>query len=136
MMTGNIMDYLDWYGDFDFSVLPFNDVDNLILAELSYASLDGIVKEPQLGRKLRTISVKDAADELSKSGRMEKSCKLEQNAGQLLLEMAKGKRFSDALLAGYVDKHDFKNQEQFSALHIYLPDGTLLSRIPVLMIRY
>lgn len=125
MMTGNIMDYLDWYGDFDFSVLPFNDVDNLILAELSYASLDGIVKEPQLGRKLRTISVKDAADELSKSGRMEKSCKLEQNAGQLLLEMAKGKRFSDALLAGYVDKHDFKNQEQFSALHIYLPDGTL-----------
>ena len=125
MMTGNIMDYLDWYGDFDFSVLPFNDVDNLILAELSYASLDGIVKEPQLGRRLRTISVKDAADELSKSGRMEKSCKLEQNAGQLLLEMAKGKRFSDALLAGYVDKHDFKNQEQFSALHIYLPDGTL-----------
>jgi hypothetical protein len=125
MMTGNIMDYLDWYGDFDFSVLPFNDVDNLILAELSYASLDGIVKEPQLGRRLRTISVKDAANELNESGRMEKSCKLEKNAGQLLLEMAKGKRFSDALLAGYVDKHDFKNQEQFSALHIYLPDGTL-----------
>lgn len=43
MMTGNIMDYLEWYGDFDFSVMPFNEVDNLILAELSYASLDGIV---------------------------------------------------------------------------------------------
>ena len=49
MMTGNIMDYLEWYGDFDFSVMPFNEVDNLILAELSYASLDGIVPEPQLG---------------------------------------------------------------------------------------
>ena len=34
MMTGNIMDYLEWYGDFDFSVMPFNEVDNLILAEL------------------------------------------------------------------------------------------------------
>ena len=43
MMTGNIMDYLEWYGDFDFSVMPFNEVDNLILAELSYASLDNLV---------------------------------------------------------------------------------------------
>jgi hypothetical protein len=125
MMTGNIMDYLEWYGDFDFSVMPFNEVDNLILAELSYASLDGIVPEPQLGRKLRPISVKEAALKLDESGRLEKSCKLERNAGLLLLEMAKGRRFADAVLAGYVDKHDFKNQEQFSALHVYLSDGTL-----------
>lgn len=125
MMTGNIMDYLEWYGDFDFSVMPFNEVDNLILAELSYASLDGIVSEPQLGRKLRSISVKEAAIKLDESGRLEKSCKLERNAGLLLLEMAKGRRFADAVLAGYVDKHDFKNQEQFSALHVYLSDGTL-----------
>ena len=125
MMTGNIMDYLEWYGDFDFSVMPFNEVDNLILAELSYASLDGIVPEPQLGRKLRPISVKEAALKLDESGKLEKSCKLERNAGLLLLEMAKGRRFADAVLAGYVDKHDFKNQEQFSALHVYLSDGTL-----------
>ncbi|HAX60107.1 MAG TPA: hypothetical protein DCY19_09365 [Eubacterium sp.] len=125
MMTGNIMDYLEWYGDFDFSVMPFNEVDNLILAELSYASLDGIVPEPQLGRKLRSISVKEAALKLDESGRLEKSCKLERNAGLLLLEMAKGRRFADAVLAGYVDKHDFENQEQFSALHVYLSDGTL-----------
>lgn len=125
MMTGNIMDYLEWYGDFDFSVMPFNDVDNLILAELSYASLDGIVPEPQLGRKLRTVTVSEAAQKLRESGRVEKSCRLEQNAGLLLFEMAKSRRFADALLAGYVDKHDFENQEQFSALHIYLSDGTL-----------
>ncbi len=125
MMTGNIMDYLEWYGDFDFSVMPFNEVDNLILAELSYASLDGIVPEPQLGRRLTTISVKEAAHRLEESGRLEKSCRLERNAGLLLLEMAKGRRFSDAVLAGYVDKHDFENQEQFSALHVYLSDGTL-----------
>ena len=79
MMTGNIMDYLEWYGDFDFSVMPFNEVDNLILAELSYASLDGIVPEPQLGRKLRPISVKEAALKLDESGRLEKSCKLERD---------------------------------------------------------
>ena len=125
MMTGNIMDYLEWYGDFDFSVLPFNEVDNLILAELSYASLDRIVPEPQPGRKITGVSVKEAAQRLMAGGRVEKSCKLEQNAGFILYQMAKGKRFSDAVLGAYVDKHDFENQEQFSALHVYLPDDTI-----------
>ena len=125
MMTGNIMDYLEWYGDFDFSVLPFNEVDNLILAELSYASLDRIVTEPQPGRKITGVPVKEAAQRLMASGRVEKSCKLEQNAGFILYQMAKGKRFSDAVLGAYVDKHDFENQEQFSALHVYLPDDTI-----------
>lgn len=125
MMTGNIMDYLEWYGDFDFSVLPFNEVDNLILAELSYASLDRIVPEPQPGRKITGVPVKEAAQRLMASGRVEKSCKLEQNAGFILYQMAKGKRFSDAVLGAYVDKHDFENQEQFSALHVYLPDDTI-----------
>ena len=101
MMTGNIMDYLEWYGDFDFSVLPFNEVDNLILAELSYASLDRIVPEPQLGRKTTGVPVKEAAQRLMASGRVEKSCKLEQNAGFILYQMAKGKRFSDAVLGAY-----------------------------------
>ena len=72
MMTGNIMDYLEWYGDFDFSVLPFNEVDNLILAELSYASLDRIVPEPQPGRKITGVPVKEAAQRLMASGRVEK----------------------------------------------------------------
>ena len=125
MMTGNIMDYLEWYGDFEFSVLPFNEVDNLILAELSYAALDRIVPEPQLGKNAEGVTVREAAARLRASGRVENSCKLEQNAGLLLYEMANGKRFSDAVLAAYVDKHDFENQEQFSALHIYLPDDTI-----------
>lgn len=125
MMTGNIMDYLEWYGDFEFSVLPFNEVDNLILAELSYAGLDRIVPEPQLGKNAEGVTVREAAARLRTSGRVENSCKLEQNAGLLLYEMAKGKRFSEAVLAAYVDKHDFENQEQFSALHVYLPDDTI-----------
>ena len=122
MMTGNIIDYLEWYGDFDFSVLPFNEVDNLILAELSYAGLAGIVPEP--GADAGFIKVKEAARLLKESGTMETSCKLERNAGLLLYAMSEGKRFSGAELGEYVDKHDFENQEQFSALHVRLEDGT------------
>lgn len=126
-MTGNIIDYLDWYGRFDFDALAFNEVDNLILAELSYATLSGIVKEPatDLFAVSESITIKEAAKLLKASGIMEKCCKLEQNAGELLMAMAKSNRFGKSLLSNYVEKHDFENQEQFSALHIKLPNGVL-----------
>ena len=38
-----MLDYLDWYGDFDFRAVPFNEVDNLILAQISYLDLAGVV---------------------------------------------------------------------------------------------
>ena len=127
MMTGNIMDYLEWYGDFDFSVMPFNEVDNLILAELSYASLDGIVPEPQLGRKLRPISVKEAALKLDESGRLEKSCKLERNAG-LLLRM----RYLQDMLTNMT----LKIRSSFRHFMCICPMGHFLSPIRVRMIPY
>ena len=120
-MTGNIMDYLEWYGNFDFDVLKFNEVDNLILCELSYAKLDGIV--PEEGDD-DYISIREAALELDRSGTMENCCRLEQNAGKLLFAMAESKRYRKARLYNYVNKHDFENQEQFCALHIDLDDGT------------
>ena len=33
---GNIMDYLDWRGDITFEQSPFNEVDNVILAQLAF----------------------------------------------------------------------------------------------------
>ena len=39
----SILDYLDWRGDITFAERPFNEVDNLLLAELSYLDFDGIV---------------------------------------------------------------------------------------------
>ena len=42
---GNIISYLRWRGDLLWSEAPFNEVDNLILACLSYFDFDGIVSE-------------------------------------------------------------------------------------------
>ena len=42
----NIMDYLDWRGDLPLTVSPFNEVDGLILAELSFINFEGIVPPP------------------------------------------------------------------------------------------
>ena len=52
----NLMDYLDWRGDLTFREAPFNEVDNLILAQLVYVEFAGIVPAP--GEE-GTITVKD-----------------------------------------------------------------------------
>ena len=39
----NILDYIDWRGDLSFDVSPFNEVDGLILSQLSYVIFDGIL---------------------------------------------------------------------------------------------
>ena len=44
----NLMDYLDWRGDLTLEISPFNEVDALILAELSFVDFDGIVPPPEL----------------------------------------------------------------------------------------
>ena len=42
----NILDYLDWRGDLTLQQSPFNEVDNLILAELSFLDFGGILVPP------------------------------------------------------------------------------------------
>ena len=39
----NMIDYLDWRGDISLRNSPFNEVDNLILSNLSYGRFDGSV---------------------------------------------------------------------------------------------
>ncbi|MDE7366373.1 MAG: hypothetical protein K2N24_03340, partial [Lachnospiraceae bacterium] len=55
----NIMDYLNWRGDLTFEESPLNEIDSLILANLSYVPLDGIVPSPW---ELESISLKEASD--------------------------------------------------------------------------
>jgi hypothetical protein len=46
-VMANIFDYLDWRGDIPFSVDPFSEADNLVLAELAYTDFDGIIDADQ-----------------------------------------------------------------------------------------
>ena len=52
-----IFDYLEWRGDVPFSADPFQEVDNLVLAELVYTDFSGIV--PSDGTE---ITLQDAFD--------------------------------------------------------------------------
>ena len=48
----NLLDYLDWRGDLTLRQSPFNEVDNLILAELSFVDFGGIVPPPGIFRSI------------------------------------------------------------------------------------
>ena len=54
----NILDYLDWRGDLTLAQAPFNEVDNLILAELSFVDFRDVV--PAVGGG--SLPLSDAAD--------------------------------------------------------------------------
>lgn len=55
----NLMDYLDWRGDLLLEDAPFNEVDNLILAELSFLDFGGIL--PDVGEG-ESLTVQEALD--------------------------------------------------------------------------
>lgn len=39
----NILDYISWRGDLSFLASPFNDIDALVLCQISYIDFDGLL---------------------------------------------------------------------------------------------
>ena len=57
----DLFDYLTWRGDLSFKAVPFNKIDALLLAHLSYSIFDGIVPESFTERKTFTEVARDFA---------------------------------------------------------------------------
>ncbi|MBP5748302.1 MAG: hypothetical protein J6W63_08090, partial [Treponema sp.] len=39
----NIIDYIDWRGDIDFCASPFNEIDAVILCQITYLDFEGLI---------------------------------------------------------------------------------------------
>lgn len=119
----SILDYLDWRGDLTLEVSPFNEVDNLILSELSYIDYAEVVPGPELPWG---ITVADAAScYFAKYGEAgpPMGTGLPKELPLLLKKAAGSARFGVAKLSGYVNRIDEAEQKQFSAVTILLDDG-------------
>lgn len=114
----NLMDYLDWRGDLTLEADPFNEVDNLILAELSFVNFLDIVPAPGEGESIRLCDAA-AAYFARNSGESINMGVLVPAAIPLMLEkMMNCARFRDMRLSGFVDMLDVEKAEQFAALTI------------------
>ena len=117
-----VFEYLEWRADVPLYTYPFNEVDNLILAELAYTDFSGIV--PGDGT---WVSLKDAAEMFfavhdRESVRASKSCTAK--AALLMDGMLTGDRFGNMFLSHCLNEFDPEKELQLAAVTFHLNDRT------------
>lgn len=121
----NMMDYLDWRGDLTFEAAAFNEVDNLLLAQLVYVDFDGVVAGPgseegiSLEEACRLFFERHDEEALLAKVSMTKS------APFVMRKMARTRRFRNVILSKYVNDISDEEQSQFSVVCAMLPDESL-----------
>lgn len=118
----DIYDYLKWRGDIPFTADPFNEVDNLVLAELAYTDFDGVLSD-----SFRKISVRTADARYFKMHSREEAENSSNHfvrAPVLMDGMLSGRRFSDMQLMKYLDVVNADKDMQISAVTCLLNDGS------------
>ena len=122
----NLLDYLDWRGDLTLEQAPFNEVDNLILAELSFVDFKDIVSGPGEGD---SVVLREAAEQFlsrfPKGEKIDMGVLVPAAIPEMLRKMADSRRFGDMKLNCFVDHLDVGKGEQFAALAIETGDKTL-----------
>lgn len=121
----NILDYLDWRGDLTFDQSPFNEVDNLLLSQLVYVDLAGIVPGPESKEKIRIAEVSRIFFATHDEQKILEKVSMTKTAMYVLKKMAKSERYKDAMLGGYVNSISIEEQSQFAVVCAYLGDRSL-----------
>lgn len=121
----NILDYLDWRGDLTLDRDAFNEVDNLLLAELSFVDFGGIV--PKSGGE--SVPLWRAAEaffaQFPEGEKIDMGLLVPKPIPEMLRRMAASRRFGDMRLNCFEDQLDTDKAEQFAALTVELGDGSL-----------
>ena len=117
----NITDYLEWRGDLSFKVSPFNEVDNLILAELSYIQLEKKEKQTPITIKEAITAYFEKYDEKQ----IQSQFALSKNPIPFFKALQKSKRFGNLIIENYVNKISKKEEKQFSAMVIHINWNTI-----------
>lgn len=117
----NMFDYLNWRGDLTFEQSAFNEVDNLIISEMSYTTFDKFIDSTS------KYTVKQLSDiffsNVSKE-EIDANKSFVKEAPYVLKAMAESNRFKDAVMHNFISKIDKESTEQFCAFCLDLSDGT------------
>jgi len=117
-----MFDYLTWRGDLSFKTSPFNPVDNIILSQLAYMTLDDIVPHPGDKDGISMDLAIRIYNEKLHSPEGLKQTSFFKDDPKLINAIAASRRFGDCQLFGYVNHVDTNREIQFSALTIYIND--------------
>lgn len=121
----NIIDYLEWRGDLTLAASPFNEVDALLLAELSFINFEGLIPPPEIGRGVR---LRDAAEEYfarNEGKEIDMGVLVPDKIPAMLCAMAGSKRFGNMLVNAFEERIDVELEQQFAAITVDLGDSSV-----------
>ena len=126
--TPSLIDYLDWRGDLSFEASPFNDVDALVLCQLSYINFANLApgdfdSSIRLGEVSKLFFASADFETRSDLGIL-----LDTRTNELLKKAGESVRFGDVELTGFVSEYDKEKEEQFSAVTFVLASGSFLNK--------
>jgi hypothetical protein len=110
----NMVDYLGWRGDLSFEAAPWNEIDGLLIANLSYLNFHG-------GRDPKGWTL----EELARIDSVQPSASNSFQGRKAAFDgMSSGERFRESRLHHAIALTDPDMEMQFSAICLDLPDGT------------
>lgn len=119
----NILDYISWRGDLSFSASPFNDIDALVLCQISYIDFDGLLPAEDFSA---STTLSDLCDLFKNSPDLERRSDLgvliNKKSVDLLFAAASSVRFGNLKVTGYSSIIEPAIEEQFSAMTFLLPE--------------
>ena len=121
----NILDYLEWRGDLTLEVSPFNEVDALLLAELSFINFEGIVPPPEIGHGVRLHDAAEAYFTRNEGREIDMGVLVPDRIPAMFCAMASSRRFGDMLVNAFEEHTDSELEQQFAAVTVELGDGTV-----------
>ena len=121
----NLLDYLDWRGDLSLESSPFNEVDNLLFAELSFLDLAGIVPDVGAGESVELCHAVSEYFRRNKGKKIHMGVLVPNEIVSMAEKMAMSCRFAHMRLNCFHSCLDTDREVQFAALTIELGDGTI-----------
>ncbi len=115
----NIFDYIHWRQDLSFAASPFNEVDNLILANLAYIHFAGIVESSAVGQPIKLKQ----AGELFLKQPLNESMYRDKKDLDFIRALIGAPRYQDLQLYHYQERYDHEMQTQFAAMAIRIAPG-------------
>lgn len=120
----NIVEYLNWRGDLSFEQSPLNEIDGLILANLSYVPFETIVSSPW---EEQSITLQEASElfwQEQEEKKLIREFSLIKMAPFAMRRMATTRRFQNLRLKYYQNSISQEEESQFSALCIQFEDDS------------
>ncbi|MBP5520115.1 MAG: DUF2974 domain-containing protein [Treponema sp.] len=112
----DFFDYFSWRGDLSFEQDPFNKVDALLLAHITYSFFDRIVPSSFKKRKTFAQVAKDFTNSPDYEERINIGYLINKRTAELMFRCAESKRYRNIELCGFVNIYDEQKIEQFAAV--------------------